>query len=658
VIDCVPLLFQVISTALAQAAPGAAPNQLPSPIATPAPIGTAPLSATSRPNVAAPPNATSPPPHAATSPGVAPSSGTAPPPDASPGPLAGPVAEGPAAAPDGAFLDATAGRIYYEVRGEGDALILLHDGMIASPTWDAQFTRDAFPSRFRVVRYDRRGRGRSEEGRSTYSDVDDLSALMDALEIRRAVLVGCSSGGGLAIDFALAHPERVDALVLEGAAVSGLPFTDQFWERAAVNLRPALTDRDLHRSIELWVADPWLTDARNGAARERLRALLTADPSGLDLSSGRLRVPAAPALGRLAAIAVPTLIVAGVSDLPDVHALGGVLQAEIRGSKRVLVDGAAHLVHLERPDAYNALVLDFLRPGDVAGRLWSEHRANLEIDAAVLLAVYNAAAPLLIETTSRAEQGSVTVIDTSYAGARGGRVAAYLVLPRGRGPFPAVLFLHPEGGSRRSFLDDAIALAGRGVVSLAIDDPGGRQAESAFSPSRWDAAAARDERARRVADARRGLDLLAARPEVDPRRLVLVGHGSGSQAGAAVAALDSRVTAVVLMASSAAETAYWTRGDGPGPVLFRGVLAPEGQQAFLAAVEPFDAIRFLPRIAPRPLLLQFAARDEIVAAWDARLSTLAAGEGATVEWFDTGRALTDAARAAREAWLARVLASR
>jgi pimeloyl-ACP methyl ester carboxylesterase len=620
VIDCVPLLFQVISTALPQAAPSAAPNQLPSPIAASPPV------ATSRPDATPPSDETSP-------------------------PITAP-------APAGAFLETPAGRIYYEVRGEGDALILLHDGMIASPTWDAQFSAGAFPSRFRVVRYDRRGRGRSEEGSSAYSDVDDLSALMDALAIPRAVLVGCSSGGGLAVDFALAHPERVEALVLVGAAVSGLPFADQFWERAAVNLRPALADRDLPRSIELWVADPWLTDARNGAARERLRALLTADPSGLDLSSGRLRVPAPPALGRLAAIAVPTLIVAGVSDLPDVHALGGVLQVEIQGSKRVLIDGAAHLVHLERPDAFNALVLDFLRPGDVAGRLWRERRGSLEIDAAVLLAAYDATAPLQVELTSRVEQGSATVIDLSYAGARDGRVAAYLVLPRGRGPFPAVLFLHPEGGSRRSFLDDAIALAGRGIASLSIDDPGGRRAGSAFSPSRWDAAAARGERERLVADARRGLDLLATRPEVDPRRLALVGHGSGSQTGAAVAALDARVIAVVLMAGSAAETAYWTRGDGPGPVLFRGMLALEGQQAFLAAIEPFDAIRFLPRIAPRPLLLQFATRDEIVAPWDARLSILAAGDGAAVEWFDAGHALTDAARAAREAWLAHALASR
>ncbi len=563
----------------------------------------------------------------------------------------------PASPTAGAFLETPAGRLYYEVRGEGDALILLHDGMVAGPTWDAQFAPDAFPARYRVVRFDRRGRGRSEPAKIEYSDVDDITALMDALAIPRAVLVGCSSGGALAIDFALAHPERVTALVLEGAVVSGLPLSDQFWRRAVVSFRPMFESQDLAAAIDFWVEDSWLTDARSTAARERLRALLTADPSSLDGRASRSREAERPAAGRLGEIAVPTLIVIGVSDIQDVHSQGGALEAGVKGAKRVLVDGAGHLVHLEQPAAFNALVLDFLRPGDVAARIWRERRANPGSDAARQLTAYDATAPLGVELKALTEKDGAAVMDLSYASPRGGRVAGYLVLPRGKGPFPGVLFLHPGQGGRSTFLDEAVALAGRGIASLTIDDPEQKTAEGAPRPRPWDAEAARADRARLVVDARRGLDLLAARPEVDGRRLALVGHSLGFKVGAAVAALDPRVTAAVLMAGFAAETAFWSTGEGRLPVTFRGLLGPAQQQAFLDAIAPYDAIRFLPQLAPRPVLLQFARRDEFIAPWDAQLSILAVGDRAAVEWFDTGHFFDDAARVSRDAWLARVLAA-
>ena len=495
----------------------------------------------------------------------------------------------------GTFLDTPAGRLYYEVRGEGEALVLLHDGLIAGATWDAQTAPDAFPSRYRVVRFDRRGRGRSEPAKVEHSDVDDLAALMDALAIPRAVLVGCSSGGALAVDFALAHPGRVTALVLEGPVASGLPLSDQFWRRAMENLRPMFESQDLAGTIELWVRDPWLTDARNTAARERLRALLTADPSSLNGRASRSREAERPAAGRLGEIAVPTLIVIGVSDLPDVHAHGGALEAGVRGAKRVLVDGAGHLVHLEQPAAFNALVLDFLRPGDVAARTWRERQADLGTDAAQKLTAYDPSAPLGVELKALSEKDGAAVMDLSYASPRGGRVAGYLVLPRGRGPFPGVLFLHPGQGDRSTFLDEAIALAGRGIAALTIDNPEQRTAEGAPRPRPWDAEGARADRARLVVDARRGLDLLAARPEVDSRRLGLVGHSLGSKVGAAVAALDERVTAAALMAGFSAETAFWSTGDGQAPVAFRGLLGPAQRQAFLDAIAPYDSIRFLPQ---------------------------------------------------------------
>lgn len=100
------------------------------------------------------------------------------------------------------FIDVPGGKLWYEVRGEGPALVLLHDGLAPSGTWDDQMP--AFARLFRTVRYDRRGYGRSEAAKEAFSDVDDLHAVLESLKIDRAVLVGCSNGAKLAVDYALA----------------------------------------------------------------------------------------------------------------------------------------------------------------------------------------------------------------------------------------------------------------------------------------------------------------------------------------------------------------------------------------------------------------------------------------------------------------------
>ena len=119
------------------------------------------------------------------------------------------------------FVDVGDGRVWFEKAGDGPSIVFLHPGLWDSRTWDDQFAD--FSATYRCVRYDFRGYGRSdrpEPGRS-YSHVDDLAAVMDAVGIDRAALVGCSMGGSTAIDAALVHPGRVTALVLAGSGING-----------------------------------------------------------------------------------------------------------------------------------------------------------------------------------------------------------------------------------------------------------------------------------------------------------------------------------------------------------------------------------------------------------------------------------------------------
>ncbi len=260
----------------------------------------------------------------------------------------------------GDVLEVGGDRIYYETAGAGPPVVLLHDGLTHSGIWGAQFR--AFAVGHRVVRYDRRGYGRSDVAAHPYSAVEDLEALLDHLGIERAVLVGASSGGRLAIDYALASPDRVSGLVLVGAVVSGYGYSDHFRERGRRNMAP-LSEGDVEGALSNWVEDPYLLGTRDREIRARLRTLMEpyARKRFLRYDPALERAPQPPALDRLDRIRVPTLVVVGAQDIADVHAHAGVLEAGIEGAERVVVPDAGHLVAFERSDEFNTLVFRFLR---------------------------------------------------------------------------------------------------------------------------------------------------------------------------------------------------------------------------------------------------------------------------------------------------------
>lgn len=257
------------------------------------------------------------------------------------------------------FVRVGADSLFYEEAGEGPALILIHDGLVHREIWDAQFR--AFSDRFRVVRYDRRGYGSSSEATEAFSNVDDLRTLCDHLGIEDAGLVGMSSGGRLAIDFTLEYPERVTSLVLVGAVVRGFSYTQHFYTRGG-HLPTDLAAAE--RRAWFAAQDPYEMFSGNHEARERIRELV-ADSRVFEHRPipGSSAVPSPPdALGRLGEIEIPTLILVGEFDIPDVHAHAGAINAGIPGSRREIVMRAGHLVPIDQPETFNTLVMDFLDP--------------------------------------------------------------------------------------------------------------------------------------------------------------------------------------------------------------------------------------------------------------------------------------------------------
>ncbi len=256
----------------------------------------------------------------------------------------------------GAFVDVEAGKLYYEECGTGpDAVILIHDGIAHSAVWDDVWP--TFCKRFHTIRYDRRGYGRTPASTTWYTETEDLATLLRNRKVGHAILVGSSHGGELSIDFTLRYPALVRQLILVGAVVSGFPYTDHFLNRGMSNSQP-FEKNDVAAGLANWAKDKYLLAPSHDAAKKRLLDLLTANPQ--DMTHSDFARPTQPALDRLKEIRVPTLILAGDADIPDVHAHAGAIEAGVPGSKRVVITDAGHLMYLEKPEEFSRAVITFI----------------------------------------------------------------------------------------------------------------------------------------------------------------------------------------------------------------------------------------------------------------------------------------------------------
>jgi len=257
------------------------------------------------------------------------------------------------------FIEIVGGKLFYEQAGTGVPVVMIHDELLHREIWDEQFS--VFAEDYRVIRYDRRGYGRSSQPFAFYSNLDDLHILFETLKIDRAHIIGISAGGGLAIDYTLAHPERVLSLVLVGPVVSGLGFSDHFVERGG-HLREA--DRESEESLrQYWFKrDPYIIALENDSVRRKAQRLIESNPHNTDSKNYRLeRGMRQKAIDKLEEIQVPVLIVVGEHDIPDVHAHAGALEAGIPDAARIIIRDAGHLVPMERPEEFNKLVTEFLK---------------------------------------------------------------------------------------------------------------------------------------------------------------------------------------------------------------------------------------------------------------------------------------------------------
>jgi pimeloyl-ACP methyl ester carboxylesterase len=256
------------------------------------------------------------------------------------------------------YLDVGKAKLYYEQCGSaGPSLVLLHDGLLHSTTWDDVWT--PLCGKYRVLRYDRRGYGRSTAATAPFVPEDDLYQLMRSVKMDRAILVGNSSGAGLALDFTLAHPEMVEGLMLIGPVVHGMPSSAYFVERGSKNSAP-LNQNDVTAAAGNWSKDRFLISGGRAEARKKLYDALVQNPQNLK-TGGQFEIrPSPPAVLRLSQIQAPALLIVGDADIADVIAYAGAIEAALPIVWFEVWKDTGHLVQLERPDELVARLNTFV----------------------------------------------------------------------------------------------------------------------------------------------------------------------------------------------------------------------------------------------------------------------------------------------------------
>lgn len=237
-------------------------------------------------------------------------------------------------------------------------MLLLHGGLVDRRLWDEQMP--VLAERHRAIRIDLRGYGKSEADPVPFSLVDDLDAVLSHHAIQRVSLVGLSAGGGLAIEFALAHPDKVQRLVLVGPGLPGFEWSDGMAD-LDVAIGRALATGDvaaaLEETIDYWTVARREKSSVDPSVLERVRAMSRQLFAGPDLDEFERRD--LTIIGRLREVAAPTLLIVGEQDVDDIHRIAELIERDVPNVRRESIPGGHH-PSLDSPQKFNDLVLSFL----------------------------------------------------------------------------------------------------------------------------------------------------------------------------------------------------------------------------------------------------------------------------------------------------------
>jgi len=258
------------------------------------------------------------------------------------------------------WIDVSGGRLFVEVAGQGEPILLLHGWPLDHRMFEPQLK--VLAERFRVIAPDRRGFGKSEAGPGLRLELDDIDAVLDALNEDSTHLLGMSQGGRIALRYATTRPERVRSLMLQGAVIDGydvagseddgVPVVD-YAELAAIGR--------LDEVVDQWLNHPMMRlDDRHQSAQQLLREIMQ-DYRGLDLLDfdAASYAPGHDVFAALSDLPMPTLVLTGAEETPARRAHAAALVSRIPDCHELVFQRSGHLSNLTEAEAYNASIIRF-----------------------------------------------------------------------------------------------------------------------------------------------------------------------------------------------------------------------------------------------------------------------------------------------------------
>ena len=227
---------------------------------------------------------------------------------------------------------------------------------------------------------------------------------------------------------------------------------------------------------------------------------------------------------------------------------------------------------------------------------------------------YNAGSPVPIKEVSSQQRGDIAIRDITFSPRPGREVKAYLVVPQGNGPFAGVLWVHwlgEEKSNRTQFLDEAVALAPKGTVSLLID--------AMWSAPEWFGKRIPEKdyenSISQVIELRRALDLLLSQPKIDKTRIGFVGHDYGAMYGMLMGGVDQRINTFVFIAATQSLNDWAFLGP-----------QPKSKSAYLKQNSNLELTDYLRQVKNASKFFQFGTGDAYVSRADAAVLFAAAPE--------------------------------
>ena len=259
------------------------------------------------------------------------------------------------------FIETNGASLYFEVDGAGEPILFIHAGVANLRMWDAQVA--ALRDRYRVIRYDTRGFGRTETAAVPFSNRADVAAVLDHLGETSAHVVGLSRGGMIALDFALDYPDRVRSLVVAAGGIGGYESPDELPESTWAEPERYLEARDWP-AISDWETRFWADGP--GQPPDRVDPEVRAKVHDWILTNyqaekveGTPQPLQPPAVERLRDLRAPLLVMVGTLDEPATTESCRHLAAVVPGARLEEFE-SAHMINLEHPERFNDVLRSFL----------------------------------------------------------------------------------------------------------------------------------------------------------------------------------------------------------------------------------------------------------------------------------------------------------